>query len=161
MSIKEKIIQTLHQASSGLQQLKDDFYIFGSAALILSDVNIKHTEDIDIVTSKRDAALLKEIWASHDLNFIPKESDKFRSDLSRYDFGELDIEITGGLEVCSNNEWKPLIIYDYETYPIADVLIKAPTLIEQKNILHLFGREKDLQKIKLIDERLKELNIST
>ena len=160
MTIKEKVIRTLHKASFGLQQLKDDFFIIGSAALILSDVDIKHTEDIDIVTSKRDAELLTQVWSEYDLHFTPKDSELFRSDLSRYDFGLLDIEITGGLEVCKNGKWEPLLAYDYETYPIADLLIKIPTLVEQKNILHLFGREKDLQKIKLIDDRLKELNIN-
>lgn len=154
MTIKEKIIRTLHEASFGLQQLKDDFFIIGSAALILSDISIENTQDIDIITSKKDAELLKKIWASYKLNMIPKKSDKFHSDLSRYKFELLDIEIAGALQVYENGKWIPLVINDYKTYPIENLLIKIPTLIEQKNILSLFSREKDLQKIKLIDKQI-------
>ncbi len=156
MTIKEKIIQTLHKASPGLQELKDDFFIIGSAASILSDVDIENTQDIDMVMSKRDAQLLKEVWKKNDLNILPEKSGKFRSEFSRYDFDLLDIEVSGGMEICIAGEWKPFIVYDYEVLPIAGLLIKIPTLTEQKNILRLFGREKDLQKIKLINERLKK-----
>lgn len=154
MKIKEKIITTLHQASTGLKQLQDEFFIYGSAAMILSEVKIKDTEDVDIMVSNRDAILLKEIWKSKDLNIIPKESVLFHSDLSRYKFEYMDVEITGGLEVCKNGEFRPFVIYDYETIPVGDLLIKIPTLYEQKSILHFFGREKDLEKMTLVQQRI-------
>ncbi len=154
MTIREKIIQTLHTAASGLEQLQDDYFIFGSAASILSEVEIDNTDDIDIAVSQRDAELLKNIWRSKDLHVGSKPSGIFRSNLSRYKFELIDIEICGNLEVFRNEKWQPFVIYDYEIIPLGKLLVKIPTLEEQKNILHFFGRAKDIEKVKLIDERI-------
>lgn len=146
----------MYEAENALLQLHDDWFIFGSAASILSEVKIETTGDIDILTSERDAKLLKQLWSSKDLNIDSKPIEVFRSDFSRYKFDLIDIEISGNLEIYRNGKWLPLTVYDYETLPIGKLLVKIPTLQEQKNILNLFGREKDLEKIKLIDERLKK-----
>ncbi|NDV45781.1 hypothetical protein D0T49_01780 [Paludibacter sp. 221] len=159
MTIREKIIRTLHQAASELEQLHDDWYVFGSAASILLEVELENTTDIDIVTSGRDAELLKTLWHTKNLHVDSKPSELFCSDLSRYHFELLDIEISGNLEVYRNNKWQKFTIYDYEVIPVGKLLVKIPTLQEQKNILHFFGREKDLQKIKLIDKRIAETEL--
>lgn len=157
MSIKDKIIETLHKAAPGLQQLKDDFFIFGSAAMILSEVKLDNANDIDLLVSNRDAELLKDIWHARNLHVDSKESALFRSNLARYRFDPIDIEVSGDMQVLKNGKWQDFVIYDYETLPVGKLLIKIPTLQEQKNILHLFGREKDLERIKLIDERIAEI----
>lgn len=157
MTLKEKIIQTLHQAAPGLQQLQDDFFLFGSAASLLSDVRINNTHDLDILVSVRDAATLKTIWHTKKLDIQTDETDLFRSDRSLYRFEWMNMEVSGGLEVCKNGKWMPFVIYDYEIYPVGKLLVRIPTLEEQKNILRFFGREKDKEKIQLIEERIQEI----
>lgn len=158
-NIHDKILHTLHKAENALLELRDEWFIFGSAASVLSGVRIEKTNDIDILTSERDAKLLKKLWHSRDLHIDSKPSELFRSDFSRYRFDLIDIEICGNLEIYRNNKWQPVTIFDYETLAIGKLLIKIPTLHEQKNILQLFGREKDLEKIKLVEKRLEEIGL--
>jgi hypothetical protein len=62
IDIKSKIISVLRDALPELRLLNDAFYIIGAAALILSDVKLDHTSDIDILTSDADAETLKLLW---------------------------------------------------------------------------------------------------
>jgi hypothetical protein len=149
-SIREKILKTLEEASAGLQQLKDDFFIFGSSALILSGIDIAQTNDIDILTSSADAGLLKTIWREKDLRPGNPPTTIFRSDLSRYRFTHLDIEISGGLSVRCGNRWETVVINACTGLTVNNTVFKIPTLAEQIRILKLFGREKDREKLALI-----------
>lgn len=152
MDIKSKIHSVLGEAYSELKLLQNDFFIIGSAALILSGVGISNTNDIDILVSDKDAGNLKMVWKDRiDRNYITQRDDLFRSDFSRYRFGMLDIEAMGNLEVNKNGTWTPLKVYEFVTYPLNDIQIKMPTIKEQKRILNFFGREKDKEKIKLIE----------
>ena len=152
--MKEKIIQTLLDARFALLQLQDDFFIFGSAALVLAGVNLEQVGDIDICTSKRDAEILKKLWADKDKQIDSSPSERFRSNHSVYRFNDIDIDVAGGLEVKTNGAWQTLLIDDYLTFSINELSIKIPTLEEQKRILTLFGREKDIEKIKLIEKHI-------
>lgn len=157
--IKEKIYSTLKEASGALKLLKDDYFIIGASALILSGVNVRQTFDIDILTSRRDAGELKILWTNKiSDNHTPSDPDLFRSAFSRFKFRELDIEVMGGLEVNKNGVWTPLLIQDYNVLAIEDFEFKIPTLQEQMNILLFFGRGKDLQKLELIKNVGRERN---
>ncbi|MDL2322995.1 hypothetical protein LJC52_03315, partial [Bacteroidales bacterium OttesenSCG-928-A17] len=138
----EKINQVIKEAYPALESLQDDYFIIGSAALILSGVEVGHTSDIDILTSDRDANYLKKVWKEkHVKEYQPKQNDLFRSNFSRYNFEFLDVEIMGDLAVRKNNDWKPLIIQDYTYFSRDEIRIKLPTMEEQKRILKWFGRD--------------------
>lgn len=151
----EKINQVLREAYPALKLLQDDCFVIGSAALILSGVEIDYTSDIDILTSERDANCLKEVWKDkHVKGYVTQQDDLFRSNFSRYDFGAMDVEIMGNLEVWKDNSWEPLIIRDYTHFTRDDIRVKLPTIEELKRILRWFGRDKDFQKLKLIESQL-------
>src|SRR6185369_3024127 len=98
--------------SPDLQPLGNCFVI-GSCALILSGIPVEKTSDLDLLVSKEDAEHLKSLWASHiRKNYEPSDQDLFRSNFARFDFGELDVEIMGGLTVFNNDEWKAIQIKD-------------------------------------------------
>ena len=64
MKIKEKINNVLKQAYPALKQLKNNYFIIiGSTALILAEIPIETTFDIDTVTSRQDAVSLRDAWA--------------------------------------------------------------------------------------------------
>lgn len=152
MAITTKITNVIKIASSDLQKLKDDCYIIGTSALILAGAKLE-TSDIDILVSDRDANYLREIWRDKLLeNHITKEDELFLSNFSRYYFGELDIEIMGDLKVYMDGVWTPLTIQDYYEINIGESKIRIPTIEEQKRIFLLFGRKKDIDKIRLIKE---------
>ncbi len=153
MNINTKISTVLQKAYPALKQLQDDYFIIGSSALNLCGTEIE-TADIDILLSRRDSAYLQNTWADKLIkDHVTQNDHLFRSDLSRFNFGELDIEIMPELEVNKNGIWVPLYVQDYFTIDLNGMQIKLPTIEEQKRIFNFFGREKDLKKIKLIEER--------
>jgi len=100
-TIKKKIIAVLEKAHPALNQLQDEFFIIGTSALILSDIPINDTKDIDLLTSSRDADNLKKLWKERLLNYKPTEITRFKSNFARFQFGSLDVEVMGDLEVYS------------------------------------------------------------
>jgi hypothetical protein len=127
------------------------------SALILSGINIEHTSDIDILVSERDALWLQSEWKNKLINFTSADSVLFRSNLSRYKFSEMDIEILGSLEVNKEDIWTPVEIKDFIIFETDDFQVKTPTLEEQERILVFFGRKKDLDRLDLI--RINKKNI--
>src|SRR6478736_6572739 len=149
-TIKEKIIAVLKEAHPALSQLQDEFFVIGASALILSDLPINETKDIDLLTSSRDADKLKGLWKERDLNYKPVATTRFKSNFARFQFGSLDIEVMGDLEVYSKGQWRKVVVNNFKTIALTDLQIKVPTLSEQIRILQLFGRQKDIDKIALV-----------
>ena len=153
MTNREKIIQTLKEALPTLKNLKDNFYIIGSTALLLSDIKIDNISDIDILTTENDAEFLRTEWENRIIkNHILIDSELFSSKFSRNRFSVLDIEILGGLKINIQGQWTKLEILEYKTVTIDNFEIKIPTLKEQKRILSLFGRKKDIVKLNEIEK---------
>lgn len=50
-----------------------------------------------------------------------------------------------------NGIWQNVHISDFCEVPIGNMVVKIPTLDEQKRLLLLFGRDKDLKRIRLFD----------
>ena len=149
--IKEKIIRTLEEAIPGLAMLEDNFFVIGASAIILSGIEIGNTSDIDILTSARDAEKLKKVWKDKiEANPLMKESDLFKSDFSRYNFTEMDVEIQGDLVIYKENRWMEVNVHKYTSVEINNLPIKIPTIEDQMRILLLFGREKDMKRLELI-----------
>lgn len=153
--IKEKIHALLKEINKDLTLLNDPFYVIGASALILSGVEADDTFDIDLLTSARDADLLKTIWKDRQLNtYVPADGHQFRSNFGRFGFGDMDVEVMGDLEVCRNEEWIPLKVDEPVKINGDGFEVHVPSLADQKRILHFFGRPKDHQKIRLIEKYL-------
>ena len=151
MNLSDKIYSVLKEAYPVLKTLEDEWFIIGTSGLVLAGVKLEKTSDIDILTSVRDAQKLKSTWENQRIkDFDSSDTELFRSDFSRYDFNLLDIEIIGGLKVYKSDEWISLKIKNHISISTPDFEAKIPTLEEQKRIFLLFGRDKDLQKVKLI-----------
>ena len=59
MDIKDKITQTLIGITAQLQEINSEFYIIGASAMILSNIEIGETSDIDILTTEMNASKLQ------------------------------------------------------------------------------------------------------
>lgn len=148
--MKTKIIHTLSEISDDLAKLKENWFIIGSSALILSGIDIG-VDDIDLLTSTDDASFLKEIWKEKIYKtYQPKQGDMFRSNFGRFKFSEMDAEVMGNLEVNKNGIWEKLVVNQFNEISVGNLKVKIPTLKEQKRIFEYFGREKDLKKVMLI-----------
>jgi histidyl-tRNA synthetase len=150
--MKKKVLELLALIYPDLEQLKNDYFIIGSCAMLLSDITVPIVTDLDLLMSSTDADTLKHKW-SHKMRkaFSPENQHLFRSNFGRFDFGELDVEVMGDLEVCKNNEWLPVLVNQTTDVSINEMRIKIPTLAEQKRIFLLFGRKKDVAKAEQIE----------
>jgi len=141
----------MHQAYPSLSQLQDDYFLIGSSALALTGINIASANDIDILTSHKNADDLKNSWSNRlKANYQTDGGSLFQSNFARFNFDIMDIEVMGDLEVKRNNTWIPVTVQDYFLFEENGYQIKIPTLEEQKRILLLFDRTKDKEKLKLI-----------
>lgn len=85
------------------------------------------------------------------VNPVTKENDLFRSNFAQFNFPLMNVEAMGGLQVKKNGIWQNVHISDFCEVPIGNMVVKIPTLDEQKRLLLLFGRDKDLKRIRLFD----------
>ena len=158
----ERIQKSIEIIADGLAQLQDTCYVVGSSALVLAGIELENIDDVDLLTSNRDAAFLKQLWKTNRLdNYSPAHADKFLSNFGRFKFDEILIEVMGELKVFHENEWQILSINAWQEVVINEkVSVKIPTLTEQYRIFKLFGREKDLKKANLILQQTKYIQPS-
>lgn len=148
----EQIDRLLKQISPSLRDLNDDYCIVGSASLYLSGIPLP-VHDIDILTSAFGANRLKQEWKDKaDLGYKPENPEKFRSHFSRYDFDGFPVEVMGELRVLTSEGWEGIEVKSSQHVDKEGWSVRLPSLEDQKRILRLFGRKKDIEKIKLIEE---------
>lgn len=153
MDIKEKIIKTLTEVADQLQDIKSEWYVIGASAMILSDIAIGETSDIDILTTDIGSEELQHSLREY-MEVTPetKEDNLFRSNFARFNLPLMDIEVMGGLQVRKNDMWQNVCIRDFREVLIGNMIIKIPTINEQRKLLLFFGRDKDLKRIKLLNQ---------
>lgn len=151
ISMREKIIKTLHHASDGLKTIDDNLYIIGSSALILSGIDVGETADIDILTTSANSNKLQYLWKDK-MEAVPKmkEDDLFTSNFARFNFPLMDIEVMGDLKIWKGDSWLAVSVNEYTTLTFGQLSVRIPTIEEQLRILYLFDREKDRKRIELI-----------
>lgn len=155
MSTSQKIEKSIAFLSHDLTELQDPFYIIGSSALVLAGIPLETTDDIDFLTSHRDADYLKRDWQANKVGeYAPKDSDKFRSNFGRFQWNAILVEVMGDLEIFHEGTWQKLRIDEYFEVSINQLPIRIPTLKEQERIFRLFGRAKDLAKADIITKHI-------
>lgn len=153
MDIKDKINQTLIGIAAQLQEINSEFYIIGASAMILSNVEIGETSDIDILTTEMNASKLQYLLKAY-MEVAPKtkENDLFHSNFARFNLPLMDIEVMGNLQIKKNNIWQPVCVQEYREVSVGKMIVRIPTIGEQKRILSLFGREKDLKRLQILNQ---------
>ena len=85
MDIKDKITQTLIGITAQLQEISSEFYIIGASAMILSNIKIGETSDIDILTTEMNASKLQYLLKAYmEVSPETKENDLFHSNFARF-----------------------------------------------------------------------------
>ncbi|QUT39389.1 hypothetical protein INE89_01565 [Bacteroides thetaiotaomicron] len=155
MKIKDKITQSLASITVELQEISPDFYVIGASAMILSGIEVGETADIDILTTEMNSCKLQHLLKTYmEISPETKEDDLFRSNFARFKLPLMDIEVMGDLQIKKNDIWQSVCVKEYKEIFIGNLIIKIPTIEEQKRILSLFGREKDLKRILILNHYL-------
>ena len=155
MNIEERINKTLLSIATELQMIDSEFYVIGASAMILSGIKIGETSDIDILTTEMNSLKLQcSLKAYMEIAPETKEDGLFSSNFARFNLPLMDVEVMGNLQIKKNNVWQFVYVQEYREIFIGDLIIRIPTMEEQKRILSLFGREKDLKRILVLNQYL-------
>lgn len=145
----------LNRLAPHLDELLEPWAFIGSAALVISGAPWPHCADLDILTTEAGAETLERFWADwRQGHYDPDPKGPFRSRFSRYDFAPGMVDVMGGLRVRKARNWLPVRVRELTRFEFAGRQWPTPSLADQTRILKLFGREKDLEKVALIERRL-------
>ncbi len=152
VAIPSHITEALGAAHDVLQSCDEGWHLFGSCALTLQGVGGLQVRDVDVLISPADAAKLSVHQS------ISDESGGgtclFRSaHFFRLKHDTLDVEFMADMQVCSGGVWQPFHFETVQEVIHAGRIFYVPTLDELKQSLRLFGRAKDLARLKLIEDQ--------
>ena len=158
-ALNQKILQTLLFILNTFQNKKFNFVIVGSTNLLIQDITIE-AHDIDIVTTKKDAFKMCSLLKQYEIQEMSYSSTKeFRSWFGKLNVNGLVIEIMAELEFRDkNNNWiksESLKNKQYIDYQGFKVPVKS--LEGEKEFYQQINRDRDKEKIILIDEKLSSM----
>ena len=129
---------------------REPWWVIGSAALALHGVDPGEIADVDVLLGARDA---RTLFDSLGLNSDPRPDDRFRSDLfARWEEPPLAVEFMAGFAVCERGDWMPVEPVTRDAVTVGDGTLYVPALLELRMLFERFGRDKDLDRVRLIDE---------
>ncbi len=140
-----------------LEKHNIEWVLAGTLSLALQGVNIE-PKDVDILTNAEDALKTNLVFK----DFLVREVSFSRYDLFESYFGEFNIfgvkvEVMGDLREKIGGEW--LVLNDrlgnVEFVKVDSFFVPVPPLQDQLVAYEKLGREKDVEKINLIKEKLK------
>lgn len=132
-----------------LRPCRDPWSIFGGAALCLHGITSELPKDIDVLLSIDDA---ERIAARHGLeNKAAGGIERFRSQILLHpSTGTVPVELMAGFEVLTTDGWVPVRIERRVTKTIGGVALPVATLPELARLFRLFGRPRDLERLRRI-----------
>lgn len=131
----------------------DDWWLIGSAAMVLAGFDDVEPEDVDILASSATVLRFLERWGIEPGEQRPGE--KFRSFPYRRIRlpGCTDIEVMGDLEVLSDGIWRHVLPRTRRRVLFDGVALFVPEAAEQAEIMRLFGRPKDLSRVEVLERQ--------
>jgi len=151
--LTESHILALEYVSHLLHNAQDDWWVIGSAAIALHGVDVGPVNDIDILVSLRDAQALR--LATGTANRAVTGSKKFRSEVFlQLDYDGIPLEVMANFSVNHQGRWQAILPTSRQAFNLGNACVYAPALRELVEILRVFSREKDRQRIRFIDQSL-------
>lgn len=131
----------------------EEWWIIGSAAMTLAGLDVA-PDDVDVMASQAVMAYALERAGLQ--SFSPSPNLLFRSTVfaSHQVPHGLRVEFMGGFEVRTAAGWHKLEVRTRRRVESATGPVYIPELVEQFEILKLFGRDKDLRRAQMIREFL-------
>ena len=150
-SVTPAIAESLAMLAQAAAGAADEWWIIGSAAVLLHGGAVGHAKDIDLMMSARDAdAFLRRVGVE------PRRGtgdERFRSAV----FGTwrrppVAVEAFGGFEVAVGPTWREVRLETREAVTVGTARVYLPQRAELVRLLRCFGRPKDLERAKLLEE---------
>jgi hypothetical protein len=139
--------ETLAEVARISAQLRDDWWVIGSAAIALTGINIE-VLDVDLLVSERDGRLLLDVWAAPMV--ATDNQDRFRSIHGVHTGTPIPIAIMGALEVKVEDRWAPVTPNTRDPVDLPAGRIFIPDTADQLALLLMFRRPQDLVRAEML-----------
>ncbi len=137
--------ETLRRLLAELSVVTEDWWLIGSAALVVHGASIANIADVDVLTTPTGAAQLAERWGAPP--FSPDPSDRFRSDLFlRWIEAPLPVEVMAGFYLKTAEGWQAVWPRSRVGVSWRGATYFTPSRAELLEILELFDRPKDQER---------------
>ncbi|MGU3390904.1 hypothetical protein [Sphingomonas sp. M1A8_2b] len=141
--------ETLVMVAAAMREAQDPWWVISSAAVALHGVGPVEVGDVDVVVSVGDARRLMD-----GLGIAPIEdgaSSLFRSTLfGRWETPPLVVEIMAGFHVATGSGWTEVLPRTRVPVLVEGCAVYVPERAELGGMLRLFGRPKDLERVRLL-----------
>ena len=141
--------ETLVMIVDAMEGAQDPWWVISSAAVALHGVAPIEVGDVDVLMSVADAKR-----AMDRLGVVPIEdgaSALFRSTLfARWEMPPLVVEIMAGFHVATGSGWTKVLPRTRVPIFVDESVVYVPDRAELADMLRLFGRPKDLERVRLL-----------
>ncbi len=141
--------ETLVMTVDAMRDAQDPWWVISSAAVALHGVTPIEVGDVDVLMSVGDVRRLM-----NRLGVVPIEdsaSPMFRSMLfGRWETLPLVVEIMAGFHVATSAGWTEVLPRTRVSLPLDGRVVYVPDRAELAGILRMFGRPKDLERVRLL-----------
>ena len=141
--------ETLVMTVDAMRDARDPWWVISSAAVALHGVTPIEVGDVDVLMSVVDARRMMDR-----LGVVPIEdgaSAMFRSTLfGRWEAPPLVVEIMAGFHVATSAGWAEVLPRTRVSLPLDGRVVYVPDRAELAGILRMFGRPKDLKRVRLL-----------
>jgi hypothetical protein len=149
MTMTEPLSQTLAMVAEAASAAASDWWIIGSAAVVLHGRDVPRVRDVDLMMSAADAEqFLRRVGGQA----RPTGAhDRFRSLI----FGlwtepPVPVEVFGGFALATEHGWREVSLSTRECVKIGGQRLFVPAAEELMRLLKMFGRPKDLERVRIL-----------
>ena len=141
--------ETLQRLSADLAALDDDWWLIGSAALVLNGVALATVGDVDLLTTPAAARRLAERWGCEVR--APGSTGLFRSEVYfQRTETPLPVDVMAGFQVKSSGNWRPVWPRTRVAMHSQGGTYYTPSRAELLDLLVRFDRPKDRERAALL-----------
>jgi len=150
VSFPPGMAETLEAIAGDVAALTEDWWLIGSAAMVLMGVDLAAIDDVDILTTPAGARALAARWGVQPTS--PGPSERFDSEVffQRSDT-PLAVEVMAGFRVkAAAGAWTPVLPNNRVALVGPGGTWFAPSRSELLDMLALFGRAQDAERAVLL-----------
>ncbi len=141
--------ETLVMTADAMRDAHDPWWIISSAAVALHGVTPIEVGDVDVLMSVADAQRVMD-----QVGIVPTNdgaSALFRSTLfGRWESPPLAVEIMAAFHVATSAGWTEVLPRTRVPIFVDERVVYVPDRAELAEMLRLFGRPKDLERVRLL-----------
>lgn len=143
------LAETLALVAEAASGAADDWWIIGSAAVVLHGRGVPHVKDVDLLMSAADAAA----FIKHTGGPVRagRADDRFRSRVfGLWTAPPIPVEVMGGFSVAGDSGWREVVLTTRVPVRVAGTCVYVPAAEELVRLLHSLGRAKDFERARLM-----------